>query len=490
MSAHKPKVRRHKPRISNITAGVIAILVGLAVCYIVFVGNLPFGSSSYTLKAVFTSNTDMHIPSPVRIAGVDVGEVVHVDRLKGSPDAGILVMQINNNGLPIHANATAQIRARIFLEGNFYVALSPGTPNAPTLQSGSTLPAANTSGPVQIDRVVSALNTNARSDLQKLVQGLGGALNGPSQPGDQRGQADAVKHMTGAQGLNYALRYSASAFEAASIVNQALLGQRPHDLSGVIKGQSQIFAALARSGDSLGSLIDGFDGTMSALASRQNALADTIAALPAVLKAAAGADKSLSASFGPTQRFANALTPSVKELGPTIAAALPWMKQATALVSADELGGLLNDLRPAVANTADAVSGLKLLTTQTNQLSECFSRVLIKDANEQITVDPSLAKQPLYRQLMQAFVGIASASGNLDGNGRSTRVTVGGGSDLVQTEKSYGATGKLIGNAVLPPLGTYPAWPSSGKPPTINTQVPCLRQKAPDLNSAAKGGTP
>ena len=37
-------------------------------------------------------------------------------------------MDINKNGLPIHADATAEIRPRIFLEGNFYVDLLPGTP--------------------------------------------------------------------------------------------------------------------------------------------------------------------------------------------------------------------------------------------------------------------------------------------------------------------------------------------------------------------------
>ena len=42
-------------------------------------------------------------------------------------------MSINPNGLPIHADATAKIRPRIFLEGNFYVDLHPGTPSAPVL---------------------------------------------------------------------------------------------------------------------------------------------------------------------------------------------------------------------------------------------------------------------------------------------------------------------------------------------------------------------
>ena len=47
--------------------------------------------------------------------------------------------------------------------------------------------------------------------------------------------------MTGAQGLNHALNYSAKAFEASAIVNQALLGEQPGDLTGAVKGESEVF---------------------------------------------------------------------------------------------------------------------------------------------------------------------------------------------------------------------------------------------------------
>ena len=127
MSDNVPKVqiRRHKPRISNLQAAAAGLLVIALACYLVFGGGLPFGASQFTLKAVFTSNTDLHIPSPVRIAGVDVGQVTSVQRIDGSPNAGLVVMKIDRDGLPIHSDATAQIRSRIFLEGNFYVDLSP-----------------------------------------------------------------------------------------------------------------------------------------------------------------------------------------------------------------------------------------------------------------------------------------------------------------------------------------------------------------------------
>src|SRR5947209_2660801 len=123
-------MRRHRSRVSRFGAGMIGIVVVAIACYLVFGGSLPFAGTPFQLKAVFTSETELHIPSPVRIAGVEVGQVTSVDRIAGS-SAATVTMSIDKNGLPIHTDATAKIRPRIFLEGNFYGDLHPGTPSAP-----------------------------------------------------------------------------------------------------------------------------------------------------------------------------------------------------------------------------------------------------------------------------------------------------------------------------------------------------------------------
>ena len=477
--APKLKMRRHTPRVSNLTAAVLGLVVIAIACYVVFGGGLPFGSSTYVLRAVFTSNTDLHIPSPVRIAGVQVGQVTGVERIKGSRTAGIVVMRIDKDGLPIHADATAAIRSRIFLEGNFYVDLHPGTPQAPTLKSGGTLPAANTSGPVQLDRILSSLDTNSRANLQKLVQGFGAALNKPG--------ADGI---TGAQGLNNALRYSAASFEASAIVNQALLGQHPEDLTGVVRGESRIFAALASTGSQLPGLVDSFDRTMSALAANQQDLSASIAALPGLLRASLGADSALDASFGPTRAFASALIPSIKQLGATITVTLPWLQQMTLLSSQSELGDLLKQLSPAVDNTSLAVKNTTSLISGAATLSKCFSKVLVPTGDERITVDSSPPQGlAVYQQLFQSAVGLAGATQNFDGNGRYVRATVGGGASGIQTAVLKGA-GALYGNAVLAPLGTFPSFPSSGRAPVLNSSAPCYTQAPPQLNKTTRGPTP
>jgi ABC-type transporter Mla subunit MlaD len=475
------------PRVPPLQAGLIAIAVIAAVCYLVFGGSLPFGPHRFVLNAVFRNNTEIHIPSPVRIAGVDVGEVTSVKPLAPGSSAGVVRMEIDAEGLPIHADATATIRERIFLEGNVYIDVHPGSPGAPILGSGATLPAANTSGPVQLNNVLSSLTSSARANLQTLLRGLGAALDAPPVAAQDATQDPLVRGLTGGQALNEALRYSAGAFEASAIVNQALLGLRPHDLSGVVAGSARVLGALARDPRALASLVTNFNSTAAALAARERELGQTVALLPALLRNTLAADAALDASFGPTQRFAHEVLPGVRELGPTVDAALPWLAQATPLVSPAELGGLLHYLTPAVRDTAAALNSSRALIGALEQAARCAVGNLIPTANAVIRDPPNSTGLSVYQELFQTAVGLAGASQNFDGNGRYLRASVAGGSDLVQT-KVLPINGPLFGNAVLPPLGTRPAFPSSAPP--LDRQLACFRNATPNLNSAGTGAGP
>ena len=384
------QVRRHKPRVPNFVAGIVAALVIVAAVYLVFGGPTPFSASPFVLKAVFTTETELHIPSPVRIAGVDVGEVTSVKPLGGNTRAAVITMDIDSGGLPIHADATAGILTRIFLEGNFYVDLHPGTPNAPVLNSGDTLPAAQTSGPVQLDRVLAALTSDSRSNLQALVQGLGASLNGqPSAAQDAaQNQDPSVRGLTAAQALNQSLRYSAGAFKANAIVNEALLGTQPHDLSQAVQGNEEVFRALASRQGQLASLVTTFDRTLAAFAARQNDLSASIAALPPLLRTTNSALTSLNASFGPTKAFAKEILPGVEQVDPTIGAALPWLSQATALLGPNELGGLVSDLTPAVQATASTIHSSTTLVSRSNTLARCVAHNLVPTGNAVIQDPP------------------------------------------------------------------------------------------------------
>jgi ABC-type transporter Mla subunit MlaD len=461
-------------------------VIGL-VCYFVFGGSLPFSGTPFQLKAAFTTQTELHIPSPVRIAGVDVGEVTSVTRI-GHSSAGLVTMSINPNGLPIHADATAKIRPRIFLEGNFYVDLHPGTPSAPTLGSGATLAAANTSGPVQVDRVLSALNADSRTNLETLLRGIGASLDGQPTQSQDASQDVIVRGLTGGQALNVSLKYSPDAFQASAMVNQALLGTSPHDLSGVVKGNAQVFRALAASGDQLSSFVTTFNATMAALAARQTELGQTILQLPPFLQATQTSDTALDASFGPTKEFARALTPGISQLGPAIEAGLPWLAQASALMTPQELGGLVRYLTPAIQNTGATIPATEQLLRETDLLNRCFDHNIIPTGDQVIADPPIGTGQPVYRELFQSAVGIGGAAQNFDGNGRYIRANAGGGSELVSTPPTRGGGGPAFGNALVPTLGTRPAF--AGTPPTVRRDVACYRNAPPSLNNVKTGTGP
>jgi phospholipid/cholesterol/gamma-HCH transport system substrate-binding protein len=482
-------MRRHRSRVSNLAAGIAGTAVILLACYFVFGGSLPFSGSPYVLKAMFTSQTQLHIPSEVRTAGVKVGEVVSVKRIGGlGSEDGVVTMDIDPNGLPIHADATVRIIPRIFLEGNFYVDLAPGSPGAPVLRSGSTLPAAQTAGPVQLDRVLAALGSDARANLQTLLQGIGSSLNAPPTAAQDATQDPSVRGLTGGQALNLSLKYSVDAFRSSAMVNQALLGIQPNDLAGVVQGNAEVFRGLAASGSQLPSLISNFNATLAALASRQQQLSQTIAALPPWLEATDIALGPIQSSFAPTKAFAAALIPGLKQLDPTIGVALPWLAQATALVSKRNLGGLLHYLTPAVQNTSASLSATKTLLTGTDELAQCFSHNIVPAGNEVIADPPGDSTGiPVYREFFQSAVGLAGASGNFDGNGRYIRASAGGGSIRFQTSPIAGKF-PLFGNAVLQPLGTRPAW--TGQAPPLRRTVPCYANAVPDLNAASTGVAP
>ena len=168
-------MRTRRPKRSNAFIGLMAVIVIAVAIFFGFTKDIPF-THGYVLKAQFESANSIRPNSPVRIAGVDVGKVKKIEPLQGT-NAAVLVMELKHSALPIHQDATAKIRPRIFLEGNFFVDLKPGTPQSPQLDSGDTLRISQTATPVQLDQVLTSLQSDSRQDLKIVLRGFNQALN-------------------------------------------------------------------------------------------------------------------------------------------------------------------------------------------------------------------------------------------------------------------------------------------------------------------------
>src|SRR3954453_3105489 len=143
-------------RPGNVTVAIIFILILTVGPYLAFTKHIPFTSYGYEVKATFANSANIATNSPVRIAGVDVGKVVATE---SDGDATTDTFTVDGSGRPIHDDAFATVKPRIFLEGNFFIELSPGSPSAPELSSGDTIPVSHTSTAVQIDEVLPALQS-------------------------------------------------------------------------------------------------------------------------------------------------------------------------------------------------------------------------------------------------------------------------------------------------------------------------------------------
>jgi ABC-type transporter Mla subunit MlaD len=367
-------------------------------------------------------------------------------------------MRIADKGRPIHTDATAKIRPRIFLEGNFFVDMTAGTPSAPELDDGGTIPVQQTATPVQLDEVVTALQSDTRDDLKILLREYGKALDG-----------------AGAKGFNHAIPYFEPAYRDSAIVNEAALGETGHDLSGYIDKAGATAAALDRNRIQLKSLVSDFNTTAGAFAREDGNLKAAVAELPRTLHAAMPALDALNEAFPPLRALTADLRPGVQSSGPTLDAAQPFVHELRGLISEPELRGLAADLRPTVPDLAALVERSVPLYREVRRAAGCQNGVIHPWSMDTIQDKQFPAEGKVFEEAPKPLPGLAGESRSADANGSWFRVLAAGGKNLVTMKPGVFAT------TPEPLLGANPPKPKS-RPP-LNPRVPCETQEAPDLRS-------
>ena len=139
-----------------------------------FGGSTPFTPAGYRFHVLFAQGTNLAPNNDVRISGVPVGKVVAVRPRGQLTDATI---QLDSSHVPLPSDARAILRTKTLL-GETFVALTPGTPRAPKLPDGGTLPVAQVAPTQQLDQVLSTFDPPTRRAFQRLVSELSLATAG------------------------------------------------------------------------------------------------------------------------------------------------------------------------------------------------------------------------------------------------------------------------------------------------------------------------
>ena len=465
---------------SVVRAGLLFVALVSVASFFGFTKLNPF-SNHFELKAQFQSAQNLkNAKSEVRIAGVEVGRVTSVEALSPDSPGAIVTMDIEKSGLPVHSDAELKVRPLLFLEGNYFIDLKPGSPSAPEVEDGHTVPLTQTAIPVQFGDVLTALQSDTRKDLRTLLREYAFVgLNGG-----------------GARGFNDSIDYWEPAYRSASLVNDASLGRRPGDLRRVVSGQQKTLAALVDNPDALQGTITNLNITANALAREDDALEAAIPALNDVLTAGPPALRSLNSSLPSVRRFARDALPGTRSSRETLDALIPFVSQLRALVQPSELRGLVDDLRPTIPALTRLNQRTVPILAENRALSACTNNVLIPFSESPIPNpdepeggdadnDPdnngpdSNDDQLVMRQIPRSLVGLAGESRKTDANSPQFSVNFSGGN---QGAFFNGSTeGQTIGALPSGIEGTRPALPSSKW--DFRPDVPCETQDPPNLEA-------
>lgn len=488
---------RHTPRPSNLTIGLIMVVLIAIGSYLAYTKELPF-TSKREVRAVFANAQSVRGGEPVRIAGVSIGTISSVEHLpvsddaaqtaaeaEGVPadelpqDAAMVTIELDDDAPPLRADAQLKLRPRLFLEGNYFVDVSPGSPGAEAVPEDHVFPLNQTSSSVNLDSIFTTLQGGVRKDLQILLDQFGSAL---------------IDH-GGADGLNELNRTAPGAYRYTAEFNSAFLGTEEGDLGGTLRGFNRVFRGLARNEQALQGFVTNLRIFSGSFAAEDAALGAAVEQLPATLRAADPAYANLNAAFPSLRAFAREALPGVESSPSSLRAATPFVKQLRELVARDELRGLLAELRPTVPELGLlAQRNLPLLEEQ-RSLSSCFNEVIIPWSNDTVEpVDPSglyphTPNARVFEMTGYSLVGLNAEHRNGDGNGHYVRTLSGSGANLVRVPAADGVRDDVFALTPFPILGAIPRIGDSRRT-KFRPEEPCEEQAPPNLQAGIAAPPP
>lgn len=483
--------RAHNGRFPNWLVGLVLVVVIAFGSYTAYTKELPW-SDRFEVSAVFTSPQNMRLGSPVRISGVNVGEVTDVELVgepvthpDGTEGSGVKVtMELSEEALPLAEDSVFKVRPRLFLDGNYFVDVFPGSPSADEVPDGHTFGLDQTAHSVQLDQVLGVFQSDVREDFRTLLDQFGNALT----------------PYGGAEGLRTLYRSSPDSYRYSAEVAESQLGTHRHDLRGYIRGLGKVLGGLSRNQRALSDLVTNLRTVTGSFAAEDRALARTVEVLPDFLAEGEPTFEALNRAFPPLRAFAREALPGVEKSPEALRAQLPLLRQLRSLFSREELRGFVARLRPTVPQLAGLARGNIKLFTQQRAFSSCFNEVIIPwsnstvephDINDEITPgEHSTGEYPLnvggrtFEETAYGFTGSASESRSGDAMGQHLRVLGGSGANIVKfPELVRDDTGaQVFGLTPFPVLGAVPRINDSRKT-AFRPNVPCERQEPPNLEA-------
>ncbi len=334
LSVREQIERYRRAFVAVVTMIVIAALVG---GYILAHENLKLpswvpvlGHNYFTLKADFQTAQAV-TPGQgqaVTIAGAKIGEVASVDLLNG---VAVVTMKVVPKYALIYRDATLLLRPKTQLQ-DITIEVNPGDPSSGRLESGETIPLAQTAPDIDLDELLAGLDTETRAYLQLLLAGAGEGFK-------DNGKAFSATLK----------RFDPLARDAQLIAQE--LETRHADVANAIHNFKILMEAFGDSDTQLADLIQSSNAVFKVFGEEDQSVQGTLRLLPGAL--------------GKTEQGLGKIATAFDQVGPALKDLHPF---ATALAPAEEASRVSfktttpifkNDIRPFAREILPTITALQ-----------------------------------------------------------------------------------------------------------------------------------
>lgn len=320
---------------------VIAVVITLGVATTGVMSLMAMQDDETSVYVWFKDASPLIEGNDVKAGGVKVGTIASIEVENGQAKLGLV---LDDSVLPLHEDARARVRP-IGLLGERYVDLERGTPDAPVMEVGGTIPNSRTGRATDLDEVLNTVDRPTGTALAALVTTLGEGVRGRG--GDLDAAIKALKPaLTDTDALARILD------DQTSVLNELITSVEP------------VAKALSTSeGKHLDRLVGSAEKLLGSTARAEKDLDATLRELPSSLRDARLTLRSLD-------NAARATTPNLKALRPTTSKLASLSRELTAFSKATDpaLKGLDPVLTQAEALIANARPVAKSLARQSPEM--------------------------------------------------------------------------------------------------------------------------
>ena len=399
--------RAIKKNLRNFIAIAVLILVALATSYYIVKQQrlrIPIlEAHPFTLHAEFQTAQAV-VPGQgqtIDVAGVKVGDVQSVELKNGVAD---VTFGIEPKYLPIYKNATILLRPRTGLQDMFFD-MDPGTKSAGEVQDGGTIPISNTAPDVNLDEILSSLDSDTRAYLRVLLDSGGQALNGQSR--------NLGRLLGGVGPINRDLKRLTS-----------LVAERRQNLAELIHNLSVLTQDVGRHSGDVSTLVRASNSALGAIATQSPDLKRTVSELPSVLQQTQTALTAATPFAHALGTSLNSLRPFARDL-PNLNSSLTDLAHKATPAIRDQIRPLVRQARPDIPPLRSAANRLSpaapKLTSTVHELNRLANMAAYNPGGANAPGTPGRDEGYLYWLAWASHIGSLTFN-TADANGSNWHV--------------------------------------------------------------------